>query len=67
MTQQRKASRPADRWRFFRDAANNWRWKYILQGKAVARAYEGFAEYADCVADARAHGYREPVVVSGKQ
>jgi hypothetical protein len=61
MTQQRKASRPADRWRFFRDAADKWRWQYIMQGKAVAQAYEGFAEYADCVANARAHGYREPV------
>ena len=30
-----------------------------MQGKAVAQAYEGFAEYADCVADARSHGYRE--------
>jgi hypothetical protein len=59
MTQQRKASRPADRWRFFRDTANQWRWKYIMQGKTVAQAYEGFAEYVDCVADARVHGYRE--------
>jgi len=61
MTQQRKTSTPADRWRFFRDAANNWRWKYIMQGKAVAQAYAGFAQYGDCVADAKAHGYREPV------
>ena len=62
MTQQRKAGgRSADRWQFFQDASGNWRWKYIMQGKTVAQAYEGFAEYSGCVANARTHGYREPL------
>jgi hypothetical protein len=59
VTRQRKpAERGQQPWRFFQDADARWRWKYMMNGKAVAQAYEGFAEYADCVADAQARGYR---------
>ena len=63
MSAQANARKPADRvqhpWRFFRDDTARWRWKYMMNGKAVAQAYEGFADYAACVADARTHGYVE--------
>jgi hypothetical protein len=49
----------ADGWKFYRDADDKWRWKYIMQGKSVAQAYKGFEQYPDCIADARVHGYRE--------
>jgi hypothetical protein len=60
MTSNRKpAGRPGQPWRFFQDEHARWRWKYVMNGKAVAQAYEAFADYADCVADARTHGYVE--------
>ena len=59
MTSQRKTERSPQPWRFFQDAHARWRWKYMMNGKAVAQAYEAFAKYDDCVADARTHGYRE--------
>ena len=65
MTAQRKSVRGQQPWRFFQDDRACWRWKYVMNGKAVAQAYEGFVKYDDCVADARTHGYREGV--SGKR
>ena len=59
MTSQRKTERSPQPWRFFQDAKARWRWKYMMNGKAVAQAYEAFAKYDDCVADARTHGYRD--------
>jgi hypothetical protein len=61
MTGARKQERSAKPWRFFQDEDARWRWKYVMNGKAVAQAYEAFADYADCVADARTHGYVEVV------
>jgi hypothetical protein len=59
MTSERKPERSPQPWRFFQDAHARWRWKYMMNGKAVAQAYEAFAKYDDCVADARTHGYRD--------
>jgi hypothetical protein len=56
---ERTGDASADRWDFYRDEDNRWRWKYIMQGRTVAQAYEAHARYADCVADAKQHGYRE--------
>ena len=61
MTTLRKPERSARPWRFFQDQDSRWRWKYVMNGKAVAQAYEGFADYEQCVADARTHGYRDTV------
>jgi hypothetical protein len=55
----KRAQRTTDKWKFYRDGANKWRWKYIMQGKTAARAYSSFDRYGDCVRDARRHGYRE--------
>ena len=65
MSTVRKSERVQQPWRFFQDGESRWRWKYVMNGKAVAQAYQGFAKYAECVADARTHGYRD--LVSGKQ
>ncbi|MBI3918485.1 MAG: DUF1508 domain-containing protein [Betaproteobacteria bacterium] len=51
--------RSTDKWKFYRDEANKWRWRYIMQGRTVAQAYGSFARYGDCVQDARLHGYRD--------
>jgi hypothetical protein len=59
MSAQRKIlERSADKWKFYQDEANKWRWKYIMQGKTAAQAYSSFDQYSDCVQDARLHGYR---------
>lgn len=60
MTSQRKtADSSNDRWSFYKDETDTWRWKYIMQGRTVAQAYESFEYYAACIADARSHGYRK--------
>jgi hypothetical protein len=53
-----RGSRTTDNWKFYQDASNRWRWKYVMQGKTVAQAYSTFERYGDCVNDARTHGYR---------
>jgi hypothetical protein len=57
-TQKKRADRATDKWKFYQDEANKWRWKYIMQGRTAAQAYSSFEEYEDCVDDARTHGYR---------
>lgn len=55
----KRAERSTDKWKFYQDGANKWRWRYIMQGKTVAQAYGSFDHYSDCVRNARLHGYRE--------
>ena len=55
----KKAERSTDKWKFYQDEANKWRWKYIMQGRTVAQAYGCFDRYGDCVQNARLHGYRD--------
>lgn len=55
----KRAQRSSDQWKFYRDEADKWRWKYIMQGKIAAQAYSSFDQYNDCVQDARRHGYRQ--------
>lgn len=57
MALEKKARQSRNAWRFYRDDASKWRWKYVMNGKTVARAYESFEQYCDCVRDARSHGY----------
>ena len=59
MRNRKPAERGPQPWRFFQDEDARWRWKYMMNGKAVAKAHAAFAAYEDCVADARTHGYRE--------
>ena len=58
-TSERRNEASGDRWDFYRDENNRWRWKYIMQGRTVAQAYEAHSRYADCVEDAKQHGYRD--------
>ena len=55
----KRAQRSPDKWKFYQDGANKWRWRYIMQGKTAAQAYHSFDHYGDCVQDARRHGYRK--------
>lgn len=57
-TGRKKGERSTGNWKFHQDSRSKWRWKYIMQGKTVAQAYSCFAQYGDCVDDARSHGYR---------
>ena len=57
-TERKKGDRSTDKWKFYQDGGNKWRWKYIMQGKTVAQAYSSFERFGDCVDDARSHGYR---------
>lgn len=53
----------SDGWKFDRDPDGEWRWKYVLHGRTVARARQGHKQYSACVAEARMHGYREHVAL----
>ena len=57
--ERKKGDRSTDQWKFFRDDDDRWRWKYIMQGRIAAQAYNSFEQYRDCIQDARLHGYRE--------
>lgn len=61
MALEKKRRQGGNAWRFYRDDASRWRWKYVMNGKTVARAYEGFERYRDCIQDARLHGYNGDV------
>lgn len=54
----KKIERSTNQWRFYQDDSNQWRWKYIMQGRTAAQAYRSFGQYGDCIDDARSHGYR---------
>ncbi len=42
-----------DRWEFYKDAANEWRWRRIApNGNNVGASSEGYANKADCIANA---------------
>lgn len=48
----------SDKWEFYKDARNEWRWKRIApNGKQVGSSNEGYINRIDCVANARRHGY----------
>ena len=47
-----------DKWEFYRDAANQWRWRRIApNGKTVGASTEGYANLVDCQANARRNGW----------
>ncbi|OGA55900.1 MAG: hypothetical protein A3F74_11115 [Betaproteobacteria bacterium RIFCSPLOWO2_12_FULL_62_58] len=64
-TERKRDNRSADKWKFYQDNSNRWRWKYIMQGKIAAQAYYSFEQYRDCIQDARLHGYRENSKIGG--
>ena len=45
-------------WRFFRDEAGLWRWQQVAVSRDVlAESHTSYAEYDDCLADAKKKGY----------
>lgn len=48
-----------DRWEFYTDAQGQWRWRRIaVNGRIVGASSQGYTNRADCVENARRHGYR---------
>ena len=47
-----------DKWEFYKDAREEWRWRRTApNGAIVGASSEGYKNRADCVANARRHGY----------
>ena len=48
----------ADQWKIEKDARGEWRWqRKAPNGNVVGASTEGYKNRADCVANARRHGY----------
>lgn len=48
----------ADKWEFYKDKSNQWRWRRIApNGRIVGASSEGYKNKADCVANAIRNGY----------
>jgi len=47
-----------DKWEFYKDAANVWRWRRIApNGKIVGSSSEGYTNKAACESNARQNGW----------
>lgn len=47
-----------DKWEFYTDSRGDWRWRRVASnGREVGASTEGYRNRADCVANARRHGY----------
>ena len=47
-----------DKWEFYTDRSGHWRWRrYAPNGVLVGASTEGYVNKADCIANARRHGY----------
>ena len=48
-----------DKWDFYKDKAGHWRWRRTApNGRIVGASSEGYANRADCFANAKRNGYR---------
>ena len=48
-----------DTWDFYKDNKGEWRWtRKARNGRIVGSSSEGYKNRADCVQNARRHGYR---------
>ena len=46
-----------DRWEIYKDSAGDWRWRRTASnGRIVGASTEGYANKADCIANARRNG-----------
>lgn len=49
----------SDKWEFYQDRRKEWRWKRTApNGVQVGASSEGYVNKADCIANARRHGYK---------
>lgn len=47
-----------DKWDFYKDNAGEWRWtRTASNGRIVGASSQGYANRADCVANAQRNGY----------
>ena len=47
-----------DKWGFYQDGNNKWRWRGIASnGRIVRSSSQGYANRSDCTDNARRHGY----------
>ena len=55
-----------DRWEFYKDARDKWRWRRIASnGKIVAASTEGYAKRASCMENAKRCGFEGSESASG--
>jgi len=47
------------RWHFFRLESGMWQWEQEADGQTIQCAEQSFADKAQCIADARRHGFGE--------
>ena len=49
-----------NKWNFYKDHANEWRWhKKAANGKIVGASPKGYKNKADCLDNAKRHGYKD--------
>jgi uncharacterized protein YegP (UPF0339 family) len=47
-----------DKWEFYKDTANEWRWRRTAaNGRIVGASSQGYANKSDCIDNARRNGY----------
>uniref|UniRef100_A0A7C4AHK9 DUF1508 domain-containing protein n=1 Tax=Fundidesulfovibrio putealis TaxID=270496 RepID=A0A7C4AHK9_9BACT len=47
-----------DTWEIYKDTAGEWRWRRTASnGRIVGASSQGYVNRADCVSNARRHGY----------
>lgn len=47
-----------DKWEFYTDARNEWRWRRrAANGEIIGASTEGYKNRSDCEANARANGW----------
>ncbi len=49
-----------DKWEFYKDKKNEWRWRRTAtNGKIVGASAEGYKNKSDCIANAVRNGYKK--------
>lgn len=48
-----------DKWEIYQDASGEWRWRRTASnGRIVGSSSQGYKNRADCIENARRHGYK---------
>ncbi|WP_203142654.1 YegP family protein [Marinobacter mangrovi] len=48
-----------EKWEIYKDKADLWRWRRTAgNGNIIGASTQGYVNKADCVSNAKAHGYR---------
>lgn len=47
-----------DKWEFYQDSSNEWRWRRIASnGRIVGASSQGYVNKSDCIENTRRNGY----------